>query len=43
MRADLISYRELTDAWDRGEMKKPTLFEEMLIAACKGIENVKLN
>ncbi|KAF8853968.1 hypothetical protein BDZ45DRAFT_677306 [Acephala macrosclerotiorum] len=42
MRADLISYRELTDAWDRGEMKKPTLFEEMLIAACKGIENVKL-
>lgn len=40
-RADLISYRELTDMWGRGEVKQPPLFEEMLRAACKGVDSVK--
>lgn len=42
MNADLISYRELTDAWDRGEVGEPTLFEKMLLVACKGIDNIEL-
>ena len=37
----LISYRELTDRWDNDEVKQLYLFEEMLIAACKGIDNIK--
>jgi len=40
-KADLISYRELRDMWDRGEIGELKLFEEMLIAACKGVDNVK--
>lgn len=36
LETDLISYRELTDMWDRGEITRPRLFEEMLIVACKG-------
>ncbi|KUJ07292.1 uncharacterized protein LY89DRAFT_725807 [Mollisia scopiformis] len=40
--SDLISYRELVDGWDGGEIKKPTLFEEMLLVACKGIDALKL-
>jgi hypothetical protein len=39
--ADLISYRELTDMWDNDEVKQLHLFEEMLIAACKGLDDVK--
>jgi hypothetical protein len=38
--ADLISYRELTDLWEEGQFRQPGLFEEMLLAACKGIGNV---
>jgi hypothetical protein len=40
-KADLISYRELMDMWDRGEIQEPRLLEEMLIAGCKGVDNVK--
>lgn len=38
---DLISYRELTDMWDNGEVKDPSFFEELLLVACKGVNNVK--
>ena len=38
--AELISYRELTDMWDNDEVQQLHLFEEMLIAACKGIDSV---
>lgn len=38
---DLISYRELTDMWDNGEVKDPSFFEELLLVACKGVDNVK--
>lgn len=41
LESELISYRELTDMWDNDEVKHLHLFEEMLIAACKGIESVK--
>jgi hypothetical protein len=37
---DLISYRELTDLWEDGQFRQPGLFEEMLLAACKGISSV---
>jgi hypothetical protein len=37
---NLISYRELTDLWEEGQFRQPRLFEEMLIAACKGIGSV---
>jgi hypothetical protein len=37
----LISYRELVDKWERGEIKNTSLFVELLLAACKGIRNVK--
>jgi hypothetical protein len=39
--SELISYRELTDLWDNDEVEKLPLFEEMLIAACKGINSVQ--
>lgn len=39
--SELISYRELTDLWDNDEVEKLHLFEEMLIAACKGIHSVQ--
>ena len=39
--AGLISYRELIDMWDNDEVKQLDLFEEMLIAACHGIDSVK--
>jgi len=39
-KADLVSYRELTDMWDAG-VEPQNLYEEMLVAACKGVDNVK--
>ncbi|KAF4627565.1 hypothetical protein G7Y89_g10588 [Cudoniella acicularis] len=37
---DLVSYRELTDMWDKGAMSKIGSFEELLLIACKGVDNV---
>jgi hypothetical protein len=42
LETNLISYRELTDMWDRGEITRPGLFEEMLIVACKGTSVIPL-
>jgi hypothetical protein len=41
LETELISYRELTDMWDNDEVQQLHLFEEMLIAACKGIDSVR--
>jgi hypothetical protein len=35
---DLISYRELIDLWERGEISLVGKFEELLLIACKGLE-----
>ena len=43
LETDLISYRELVDKWDIGAVKRPRLFEEMLIVACKGASCVLEN
>jgi hypothetical protein len=37
---NLMSYRELADAWCKRQVKHTTLFEEMLLVACKGVEIV---
>jgi hypothetical protein len=37
---DLISYRELTDKWDRGETIPIGRMEELLLIACKGFPEV---
>lgn len=42
LETDLISYRELVDRWDSGEVRPGDLriFEEMLVVACKGAGRV---
>jgi hypothetical protein len=39
-KSNLVSYRELTDMWDKG-VEPQNLYEEMLVAACKGVDAVK--
>lgn len=42
LRTDLISYRELTDKWNNGDINLTT-FEELLLIACKGMRVVMNN
>ena len=34
--AELISYREYTDRWSEGRVKRAGLFEKMLLVGCQG-------
>lgn len=37
-KTELVSYRELTDMWERGEDGQFGEFEELLVVACKGLD-----
>ena len=38
---ELISYRELIELWENGELRKPSQFVEMLLVACKGVDEIR--